>query len=577
MKRLLIICILAAISVTAYGSRIPEIEQYYIDKVSSLLKTRFPETPFTVFVQIDAGDRNKDHSRKKEIRRGDNAIVQLPYLEVEEEEEISVWNRTDIPLGTLIGLLEKVAIRIQIDSSVGDMELKDLQENIAKQLKLDANADIIEIAKVPFNMAEKRAQRLWIAFSVLASILATAGVFWWLSKASVKSLVKGLAQPISEIGKSTQEFANSALNIAADLSQPSSVADRVESTDDKELSLGSNLIEIRKSALELLQRNAEMFKSPDARFLSFLEQQGRDNPTEMGAILAELDQASIKSLYKFGWGDWWFTALASPAPLTPASIKILSEIDRLRLRWHFNDDDKTKSSRNKETGIIFGRLNEKELATVLNGVSIQDAEPLLHLLPRSHALSVAKNLYPGQWATLLDSKKKLSVLKEDLVDKLLKKALEVKPLRVESEIQTFFADLDLVKYLEVASPRDEKDFYMVLPNDSKIKSDRFPFYKVFEAPKEVKKLMGGDINAKDWASILAGCEQSDCRSMLDAFSDRLKFVIEEYISEINYETLDKHRVRSIRKAIIKSYFRNSTPMKQQGKDNKDDSTKVKAA
>lgn len=587
MKQLKItlFAILLFLSTVANASRIPEVEQYYIDKVSSLLKTRFPDTPFTVFVQVDVGDRSKEGSRKKEIRRGDTTTVQLPYLEVEDDDDVSIWNRTDVPLGTLIGLLERVVLRVQIDSSVDDKELKDLQDNLAKQLKLDAKADTIEIARVPFNQAEKQKQKLWWVLGMFIMIAAVSTIFYFLAKHSVKALVKGLAQPISEIGKSTQEFANSALNMAADLSQPSSVSDKAasgSSSGEDELSLGSNLIEIRKSALELITRNQNMFKNPDSRFLSFLEQQGTDNPTQMGAILAELDQESIKTLYKYGWGTWWFTALASPAPLTPVSIRILSEIDRLRLRWHFNDDENSEYKKsNQEAGLVFGRLTDEELVTLLKDVQLGDAEPIFDLLPRSQALSVAKKLYPGQWAKLLEHNSSgatvLHVLNAGLVEKLTKRALELKPLRKEVQIQNFFADLDLVKYLDVATPRDEKDFYMVLPKESKIKAERFPFYQVFEASNEVKKMMGGDINAKDWAYVLSGCEQSDQRSMLEAFSDRLRFMIQEYMSDLDKSKVDNQKVRNIRKAIIQSYFRHSENIKFKSKDTKDETTRTKAA
>lgn len=587
MKQLkaILFAILVFIATVANASRIPEIEQYYIDKVSSLLKTRFPETPFTVFVQVDVGDRKNEDSRKKEIRRGDVSTVQLPYLEVEDDEDISVWNRTDVPLGTLVGLLERVVVRVQIDSTVDESELKDLQDNLAKQLKLDAKADTIEIARVPFNQAEKQKQKLWWVLGMFMMILAVSTVFYFLARHSVRALVKGLAQPISEIGKSTQEFANSALNMAADLSQPSSVSgkssgDGATNAED-ELSLGSNLIEIRKSALELITRNQNMFKNPDSRFLSFLEQQGTDNPTQMGAILAELDQEAIKTLYKYGWGTWWFTALASPAPLTPTSIRILSEIDRLRLRWHFNDDEGSEYKKsNQEAGLVFGRLNDDELVTLLKDVQLGDAEPIFDLLPRSQALSVAKKLYPGQWAKLLETNKSagvLHVLNAGLVEKLTKKALEIRPLRKEVQIQNFFADLDLVKYLDIATPRDEKDFYMVLPKDSKIKAERFPFYEVFEASAEVKKMMGADINAKDWAYVLMGCEQSDQKVMLEAFSDRLRFMIQEIIVDLDKNKVDNHKVRNIRKAVIQSYFRHSENIKFKSKDIKDETPKTKAA
>lgn len=540
---------------TAFGSRLPEIEEFYTTKVSDLLKMRFPNTPYTVFVQLDVGDKKKDFSRKKEVKRGGIQTIQLPYLEV-EDEELTVWERADVPLATLVGLLDKVLIRVQIDSETGDADLKELQENIAKQLKLDASADSIEIAKVDFNSKEKTRAKVWAVIGFLLTSIVLFGIFWYLSKHSVRQLVKGLAQPISEIGKSTQEFANSALSMAADMNQAPSVSSTsMNAVEDDHLSHGSNLIEIRKSALELIERNKDMFQNPDSKFIGFLEQQGSDSPGQMGAILAELDQNSLKTLYKYGWGEWWFTALASPAPLTPGSIRILSEIDRLRLRWNFSEEKSATSY--KEAGLAFTRLSQEELFQILQGTSIQEAEPILDLLPRTQALGVAKQLFPGQWAQLLENRKSLQSLKPEFVEKLKKKAIEVKPLRLENQIQNFFADLDLVKYLDVATPRDERDFYLVLPQDSKIKQDRIPFYKVFDAPMTVKKMMGPEVNAQDWAQALALCEPTDQKAMLDGFSDRLQFAIRELMVKVDVSRTDQVKLRNIRKAIIQSFIRNS--------------------
>ncbi len=540
---------------TAFGSRLPEIEEFYTTKVSDLLKMRFPNTPYTVFVQLDVGDKKKDFSRKKEVKRGGIQTIQLPYLEV-EDEELTVWERADVPLATLVGLLDKVLIRVQIDSETGDADLKELQENIAKQLKLDASADSIEIAKVDFNSKEKTRAKVWAVIGFLLTSIVLFGIFWYLSKHSVRQLVKGLAQPISEIGKSTQEFANSALSMAADMNQAPSVSSTsMNAVEDDHLSHGSNLIEIRKSALELIERNKDMFQNPDSKFIGFLEQQGSDSPGQMGAILAELDQNSLKTLYKYGWGEWWFTALASPAPLTPGSIRILSEIDRLRLRWNFSEEKSATSY--KEAGLAFTRLSQEELFQILQGTSIQEAEPILDLLPRTQALGVAKQLFPGQWAQLLENRKSLQSLKPEFVEKLKKKAIEVKPLRLENQIQNFFADLDLVKYLDIATPRDERDFYLVLPQDSKIKQDRIPFYKVFDAPMTVKKMMGPEVNAQDWAQALALCEPTDQKAMLDGFSDRLQFAIRELMVKVDVSRTDQVKLRNIRKAIIQSFIRNS--------------------
>lgn len=559
MKIFSLIIFSSILCLSSFGeaSRLPEIENHYSEKVSDLLKMRFPTTPYTVFVQIDAGDKNKTFSRKREIKRGGTQIIQLPYLEI-EDEDLTVWERTDIPMSTLIGLLDRVLIHVQIDSETTDSELKELQDNIAKQLKLDPTADSIEIAKVDFRAQERTKQKIWIVLGFLLISGALFAIFWFLSKISVKQLVRGLAQPISEIGKSTQEFANSALNLAADINQAPMVQNQMDGLHKEEdsYSHGSNLLEIRKSALELIERNLEVFKNPDSRLLDFLETQGAENPSQVGAILAELEPDLIKNLYKYGWGDWWYPALAAPSPLTPQALSILNEIDRLRVRWTFSGTQ--AQPKFKETELIFTRLSDDQLVQVFQGVSISDAEPILNGLPKSKSLSTSKKLYPGQWAQLLEKDRAPSQINQILLEKLKNKALENYPLRDEKQIQDFFSDLDIVKFLDMASPRDERDFYTVLPQDSKIKVTRTPFYQIFDASLDIKKMMAGDIHAKDWAYALASCEVIDQHSILEGFPERLQFMIKEEMLKLNPSRLDAKKLRSIRRFIVQSYMRHST-------------------
>ena len=69
--------------------------------------------------------------------------------------------------------------------------------------------------------------------------------------------------------------------------------------------------------------------------------------------------------------------------------------------------------------------------------------------------------------------------------------------------------------------------------------------------------MGPEINAQDWALVLATCEASDQKSMLEGFSERLQFSVRELMGKVDHAKIDQHKLRNIRKAIIQSYMRNS--------------------
>lgn len=561
-KFILSILFISFVSIQSFGSRLAEIEEYFVAKATNILKTRFPDKPFIVLANIDTGDEKKGRREPANNRR-DTKNTRLPYLEIDEEDP-DIWDRTDIPLGTLINHVKKIQLKIQIDSSLTEPEIKELQENLISQLNLDPSTDGIEITKMDWT-APERAKKVWVGVGLSAAfIVFLFSALWFVSRLSVGSLVKGLSKPIAEIGKTTQAFANNALNMVSDKQYSEKSEDRDHQNSNDQLDLGANLLEIRKSALELLTRNRDLLANPDAEVMDFIERRGSENPAQMGAILAELNDHELKTLFKYGTGVWWFVALAQPQPMAPTALTILNELDRLRLRRHFAEGDGAKISNEiREASLIFGRLGPELLTQILAGLPLEKCEAILDRLPRELALAAAKKLYPGQWAVLLDNKRKSKPLDIKLLEQLEEKARQALPLREEDMIKSFFAELDLVRFLDSASPRDEKDFYMVLPQDSRIRTERKPFYEIFEAPPEVKKLMGSDLSPREWAYALNGCESSEANLLITGFSQRLAFLIKEESAKIKAEKVDLIKFRSSRRQAVRSYLKNTEIIKTQ--------------
>ncbi len=551
--------ILSVFLFSSFGqaSRVPEVESYLMDKVSSLLRNRFPDKPFTVWVKVDTGKKDSDRKGWKEEKK-DSA--RLPYLDFEDsgEVEIDFWDRTDIPIETMIGHLEKISIRITVDSSLLDEELKELQEAIAAQLKLVPGSDIIEITKKDWINKEVNESRRMIALGAFALMLLLFGCLYWLSRLSVKQLVSGITKPISEIGESTKEFASSALDSAAGITSSGSTSEEDDADERRKgKSLNANLLQIRKNALELLERNRDILLKPDAEVMSFFERHGEDEPGQVGAILTEVDEEVLKTLFKYGKGSWWYVALAQPMPIDEVGLGILSELDRLRIRRHFSKSKQNESKEVAEVGLVFARLTMDEVQEVFSGISIEKAEGILNILPRTKALAIAKKLFPGQWAVFLDTSKKLKPIDMDLLKKLETKALETAPLREEFEIEAFFRDLDLVRFLDSANTRDEKEFYMVLPKDSRIRSDRTAYFTVFEAPKEVIKLMGPTVDIRDWAYALSAAEPSERDFVYNNLNDRQSFLVKEEVKSLMQSELDPARVRIAKRRVLKAFIRNT--------------------
>lgn len=557
MKHLILLTlILIFINPSAEASRVPEIEQFYSDRVSEILARRFPDKPFTVFVTVDTGKR--DLERKAVAERTKNIGYKLPYTEW-EAEELDIWERVDVPLGTLISQLQGVKIEIKVDSSLADAEVEDLKLSIAKQLRLDDRADSVAIARMDWTEGERKRELYYQAAQWGAGVVILFGVLFLLARLSIRHLVKGLSKPIQEIGLNTKRFADEALNIASDLtlgSQHQSMRDVTSGLDDQDGLLGSSLLEVRKNALELLERNRDLFQFPDAHLLEFLERKGNEDPKTLGSVLAELKESELLEIFRYGKGDWWFVALSNPGVMNSKSLKILSEVDRLRMRRHFAQSTEEHNETDAEVKalLVLSRLSEDKLVEICSEKSPQEVFPVLAHLPRHQALATAKAAFPGHWAQFLEHKETTSKFDPNTLKFLAQKAVDICPLREKDEIRDFFSQLDTATYLDSASPSDEKDFYKVLPASSQIKKFRFPFFQLLDGDKDILKTLGPVLNVNEWAQVLFDCDEKDREKILSHLPERLTYQVKQSFQGLRRDTIDHLLVARGRKSLTRFYL-----------------------
>lgn len=540
----------------AEASRVPEIEKFYADRVSEILSRRFPDKPFTVFVTVDTGKREMD--RRALFERTKNSGYKLPYTEW-EAEELDIWERVDVPLGTLIAHLQGVKIDVKVDSSLIESEVEDLKQAISSQLRLDNRSDMVSIARVNWSEGEKREQLYFQAMQWGVGIFALFVVFFLLARLSVRHLVKGLSKPIQEIGLNTKRFTDEALNLASDLSLGQNHQNMREVNPehgDEDGLFGSSLLEVRKNGLELLDRNRDLFQFPDAHLLEFLEKRGSEDPKVMGSVLAELNEGELLEIFRYGKGDWWFVALSNPGVMNSKSLKILSEVDRLRMRRHFaqSSDSHKGSDAEVKALLVLSRLSEEQLAEICQNKSHQEVFPVLAHLPRRQALAAAKSAFPGHWASFLEYNESSAEMKPEILKSLAQKAVETCPLRNKDEIREFFSELDTATYLDSASPSDERDFYKVLPANSQIKKFRFPFYQLLEGETDVLKTLGPVLNVSEWAQVMFECDEREREKIFTHLPERLSYQVRQTLKSLEKSQIDHLIVARGRRSLTRFYL-----------------------
>lgn len=540
-------------STFAQASRVAEVEDYFHTRTYTFLQSRFPDKPFSIVVSIDTG---RVEPTRKEFRMMKDSGVDLPFWYETEDENVNIWDRPDVSLGRLIKETKKIKIDIKVDASLSDEEVGELQSALATQLKLDPDSDSIVVTKMSWANQERYRNLQWVGgtFAVIMAALFLA--FWLLTRIHVSRLIKGLSQPIKEIGQSTKKFASNALNMAQP-QMPARPSKPEESASEKatDLADGSTMMELRKSCMVLIDKNIEMFKVPDPHMMSFIEKEGERHPGAMGSILAELDEDILKGLYKHGIGQWWFRAIALPTPLNGHSLEILARLERLRMRKHFSDEKSADGSGKamRELGLDLCRMNCEDIAKALEGLPIEKAGYILNQLPTNLELGTAKILFPGQWAVFLESHTKFEVPESKILDFVRERAKSIHPPRNENDIKNFFNDLDLVDYLDTADPRDEKDLYRALHDGSRIRQERTPFYEILESQESFIPLLGSEMSLDQWVSALNHVQLSDREFFLNQLPEKLRYQINNRYKEVEPGEISDNQVRSARRKLTKIY------------------------
>jgi hypothetical protein len=525
----------------AWANRISEVEDYYSERASKFIQSRFPNQPFTVIalVSVDKSDSKKSQSEN------------LPYFDVVDKEQ-DIWSKADVPLSTLISYVDKVSIKVDLETDMEANELNALHTQLFEFLKLSTSSDKIEINKIkprPVVATPKEEGTNWSKLILGMIGVGLVGLFI-LMQWSVRSLIKGLSTPISEIGKSTQSMASQNLSSALTSNSP------IAKNSSTGAFSGDSSYESRRLYKEVFEETKDLFERPNIDLMDFLEEQGSKNPIAMTALFAEMKKEKLKELFSFGVGDWWFTALATPPHVNGDSLEVLHKLHRLKIKSQLSSHTPLNEVETKDFALILNRLDENELATVLKPHSFQTSEPLLHLLPKNKSMRVCKKLFPGNWAQFIEPKTAKQKISSSTIKQVQQKSLEIKPLRNTQAIDTFFNESEIEKYLDHANTWDEKEFYSALSAESPIRSRRQPFYTFFELGPEKFNLVLQELAIPELALILPDCERVESHKLFEALTERQRFRLREVFAQQKREGVrlenkiaTKEKIRTLVEAV----------------------------
>lgn len=551
--RLLFIAILMS-SLPVEASRLIEIEDYFTHKASRFIETRYPDRAFTVYAKVEGEEKPEP---RKPASLEDRKTLTLPYLETIDARQLNFWDRKDISLGTMISYLKSIYLKIDVEGPVSAEDLDLLKTDLFQHLKLSPIYDRVEVSTRSWpkeSFFHKYKVSLFIGAGLFVLFLST---FFFIFRNSVHSLVQGLAQPLSEIGRSAESVARTSGLAKETQGGGSSIGSDVDVKDW----LSQGELTDFKSEVQTLR---ELFQNPTGELLTAMNTLGESDPATMGAYLSLIDIEVLKPLLQWSNGAWWRVAITQPGPFHKGLLSLHLQFKQLARKQELMPNVGTASG--NELSLALSRLDIKNYGSLFEGTSFEQAMPYLSLLPKDRMITVAKYLYPGRWAELLVQSNNANNLQEQKTKSMLDKALKLVPRKTESEIALYFRDAELLRFLDMSSTKDERDVYKTLPDTSWVKKERTPFYNLFQANESILARLANDVAVESWAMVIDLCDRQECDVLFKHFSSRQKYVIKELREKFKSQAPTANELRMSKMLILNSYLHLQTEEERNRQD-----------
>lgn len=559
-------------------ARVFEVEDYLNKRIQEYLTVRFPNRPFTVLVRV-----TPDRAAPAKEQEGEKLeSVTLPYLEVDSQNlTIDDWVRKDVPVEDLLSKVKKIEITLNLPSELTEQEVELIRMDLGLKLRLNSERDVVTVSKRQWSTVadakkdsandrgpasvfmggsdEKKIYGLSVPLA-LSIVMVLFGLIWlwFVSQSSIKKLVKGMGSAFSDLWSKIEKGgiagAGGGGGGSGAQAMESAIVQALEATRSaggQAASHGSatESVDVRHAIRELLPAMKDIFASPQVDLMEILEEEGTRAPGVVGGLLLELDNAVVQEVFAYGQGEWWFNALLHPEPLSARSLSILEKIGGLRHRRAY-DPASSLTGDARVVSLLLWRLNEAELGDMFAAFPFEHALPALKIMRASKAISVAKLNYPDRWSQVLNAP--VSATVPDKVAKAIQaRAVQARPLRNGEQVRGFFKDLELLRYLDVAGPADERDIYQVLATDSTIVRNRRPFYTVLGLSSRELSIFAGIVTNQDWAVALSGTSPDELNAFLGQFSERQRYFVSEAIEGLRARGgANADQIRNSRRKIM---------------------------
>jgi hypothetical protein len=549
IKMVVILCCLSFVGLSSASAqevmkhpRVVELEDRLNRDAAAYIKARFPEVPFMVIVRVDP-------LRRESRTPNSSATESLPYFEsFENDEEIrDEWDNSQVPLMALLNRVRKISVQISVPAQLKEAEVNEMRDGIFNILHLTPARDAIDVSRREWAMESVPWLGVYIAGAALFFLLIGLLV---INRTSANRIARALTEmKVQNNGQSQSSGALAPMTIDSDTSG----SKRSQSQEVK----FNDPIKMKELASSLIGFLVNSGKFPNHHDMFVLDRLGQVAPDKLGGLLMEFPAAIQTELFKYSSGHHWVESLNEPGFLNFECLEALQALAQ-------NTRDE-RSMKVKSAVLAVWRLGESR-SKLLRTMPRDEAFALLSEMPKSIAVAEARKAFPGAWGAILDSNFKAKEIGEKRSQEIHDTAVMLEALADISEVKRYRSDKELLEYVKIADPVEEREIYEAASNDSLIHKFRPPFYPVFLQNEGVLKGFVGKIAIDRWSLALFNVLKSERQAIDKHLSEKQKFLMIERFKRFDQIAPSADTVGSAREFIgaqLKKYLKDLDTAKTQ--------------
>lgn len=508
--------------------KVIEVEIMLTKEATSFLQQRLPNQP--VFVNVDIEPLRRKNGEKTE---------QLPYF-YSEDEVSDEWDAIDTPMVILLSRIKKANIKVEVPSSLSDIEVIDLKDKLYQQLKLIPGRDSINIEKkVSISKSENSNYLIYYYMSGMTFVIL-AGIFL-IVRFGNKGIHKNESAPGPAVSASApsnppmRSNQNGKNHISSNAQINSKVAGDINFKDS------IRAADMLKEKLHGVV-NAPIF--PMLSDMLILEELAEKSLSSFGAFVFEMPRKHQQKIFFRSRSDNWFKGYVEAASVDLDCFLAVEKMLRNRVP--------TGSEKWEELLVQIWRLGD-DAQLFLKQIPSEDAFNILSHLPKSFAVPTAKKSFPGGWARILEMKNVVPLEDQTKIEDYLERTLQLKPYFSFKSIDDYRKDLELVDYLRIASVKDEEEIYESLISDSHIFNIRPPYYVIFRSDSDLFKEFFNQYDLTDWAVAMFNAPREYTNPIYKILDDKKKYIFKNYLKQLDESVFDIKAQIELREEMAKKF------------------------